>query len=76
MLEDIDKETVDFRPNYDESEVEPEVPTGRRVPNLLINGSEGIAVGMKQQDSGLQPDRDYRSADHAGEQSGHAVIGA
>ena len=45
MLEDIDKETVDFRPNYDESEVEPEVlPT--RVPNLLINGSSGIAVGM------------------------------
>ncbi len=45
LLEDIDKETVDFRPNYDESEVEPEVlPT--RVPNLLINGSAGIAVGM------------------------------
>ncbi len=45
LLEDIDKETVDFRPNYDDSEVEPEVlPT--RVPNLLINGSEGIAVGM------------------------------
>jgi len=38
LLEDIDKETVDFRPNYDDSEVEPEVlPT--RVPNLLINGS-------------------------------------
>jgi len=45
LLEDIDKETVDFRPNYDDSESEPEVlPT--RVPNLLINGSEGIAVGM------------------------------
>src|SRR5216117_3734560 len=45
LLEDIDKETVDFKPNYDESEVEPEVlPT--RVPNLLINGSSGIAVGM------------------------------
>jgi DNA gyrase subunit A len=45
LLEDIDKETVDFRPNYDESEVEPEVlPT--RIPNLLVNGSEGIAVGM------------------------------
>jgi DNA gyrase subunit A len=45
LLEDIDKETVDFRPNYDESEVEPEVlPT--RIPNLLINGSSGIAVGM------------------------------
>ncbi len=45
LLDDLDKETVDFRPNYDDSEVEPEVlPT--RVPNLLVNGSEGIAVGM------------------------------
>jgi DNA gyrase subunit A len=45
LLEDIDKETVDFRPNYDDSEQEPEIlPT--RVPNLLINGSSGIAVGM------------------------------
>ena len=45
LLEDIDRETVDFRPNYDESEWEPEVlPT--RVPNLLVNGSAGIAVGM------------------------------
>jgi DNA gyrase subunit A len=45
LLEDIDKETVDFRPNYDDTEQEPEVlPT--RVPNLLINGSAGIAVGM------------------------------
>ncbi|HBY64748.1 MAG TPA: DNA gyrase subunit A, partial [Solibacterales bacterium] len=45
LLEDIDKETVDFRPNYDDSTTEPEVlPT--RVPNLLVNGSAGIAVGM------------------------------
>jgi DNA gyrase subunit A len=45
LLEDIDQETVDFRPNYDDSEMEPEIlPT--RVPNLLINGSSGIAVGM------------------------------
>jgi DNA gyrase subunit A len=45
LLADIDKETVDFVPNYDESEVEPSVlPT--RVPNLLVNGSSGIAVGM------------------------------
>jgi DNA gyrase subunit A len=45
MLEDIDKETVDFRPNYDDSETEPEVlPT--RFPNLLVNGASGIAVGM------------------------------
>src|SRR5882724_2121478 len=45
LLEDLDKETVDFRPNYDDSEVEPDVlPT--RIPNLLVNGSDGIAVGM------------------------------
>jgi DNA gyrase subunit A len=45
VLEDIDKETVDFKPNYDDTETEPEVlPT--RIPNLLVNGSEGIAVGM------------------------------
>ena len=45
LMMDIDKETVDFRPNYDESEYEPEVlPT--RIPNLLVNGSSGIAVGM------------------------------
>ena len=45
MMEDIDKETVDFKPNYDESESEPEVLPAR-VPNLLVNGSSGIAVGM------------------------------
>ena len=45
LLADIDKETVDFVPNYDESEQEPAVfPT--RLPNLLVNGSAGIAVGM------------------------------
>jgi DNA gyrase subunit A len=45
LLEDIDRETVDFGPNYDGSEEEPLVlPT--RIPNLLINGSSGIAVGM------------------------------
>jgi DNA gyrase subunit A len=45
LLSDIDKETVDFVANYDESEHEPTVlPT--RVPNLLVNGSSGIAVGM------------------------------
>lgn len=45
MLADLDKETVDFIPNYDESESEPAVlPT--RIPALLINGSSGIAVGM------------------------------
>jgi DNA gyrase subunit A len=45
MLADIDKDTVDFTPNYDESRTEPVVlPT--RFPNLLVNGSGGIAVGM------------------------------
>ena len=45
LIANIDKETVDFVPNYDESEHEPAVfPT--RIPNLLINGSTGIAVGM------------------------------
>lgn len=45
MLEDIEKETVKFVPNYDESRQEPTVlPT--RIPNLLINGADGIAVGM------------------------------
>ncbi|MGA7626099.1 MAG: DNA gyrase subunit A [Candidatus Acidiferrales bacterium] len=45
MLADIEKETVDFVPNFDESEKEPVVlPT--RIPNLLVNGSSGIAVGM------------------------------
>jgi len=45
LLADIDKETVDFRANYDDSEQEPEVLPAR-APNLLINGSSGIAVGM------------------------------
>ena len=45
LLEDIDKETVDFGPNYDGSEHEPLILPSR-IPNLLINGSAGIAVGM------------------------------
>ena len=45
LMADIDKDTVDFQPNYDEKELEPSVmPT--RFPNLLVNGSAGIAVGM------------------------------
>ena len=45
MLADINKNTVDFAPNFDETEKEPEVlPV--RIPNLLVNGAEGIAVGM------------------------------
>ncbi len=45
MLRDIDKETVDFVPNFDEEEQEPTVLPSR-IPNLLVNGSNGIAVGM------------------------------
>jgi DNA gyrase subunit A len=45
MLIDIEKETVDWRPNYDDSRQEPQVLPSR-IPNLLINGSSGIAVGM------------------------------
>ncbi|MCE3238654.1 MAG: gyrA, partial [Gammaproteobacteria bacterium] len=45
LLADLEKETVDFSPNYDETEMEPTVlPT--QIPNLLVNGSSGIAVGM------------------------------
>lgn len=45
MLNDLDKDTVDFRPNFDDSLNEPEVlPT--KIPNLLVNGASGIAVGM------------------------------
>ncbi len=45
LLEDIDKDTVDFVPNYDESTTEPSVLPAR-IPNLLVNGAGGIAVGM------------------------------
>ncbi len=45
ILADLEKETVDFQPNYDESLSEPKVMPAR-IPNLLINGSDGIAVGM------------------------------
>ena len=45
MLSDLDKETVDFRPNFDESLKEPTVLPAK-IPNLLVNGAAGIAVGM------------------------------
>ena len=45
MLRDINKDTVDFKPNYDEHEIEP-IVLPSRFPNLLVNGSSGIAVGM------------------------------
>ncbi|RZJ40932.1 MAG: DNA gyrase subunit A, partial [Brevundimonas sp.] len=45
LMADIDKDTVDFQPNYDEKELEP-VVLPARIPNLLVNGAGGIAVGM------------------------------
>jgi len=45
LLDDLDKDTVDFKPNYDEKETEPTVLPSR-VPNLIVNGAGGIAVGM------------------------------
>ncbi|MCJ8355694.1 DNA gyrase subunit A, partial [Novacetimonas hansenii] len=45
LLDDIDRDTVDFQPNYDESEQEPQILPAA-FPNLLINGASGIAVGM------------------------------
>ena len=45
LLDDLDKDTVDFKPNYDEKELEP-VVLPARFPNLLVNGAGGIAVGM------------------------------
>jgi len=45
LLKDIEKDTVDWRPNYDDSRQEPQVLPAR-IPNLLINGTAGIAVGM------------------------------
>src|SRR5690606_29171890 len=45
MLKDLEKETVDWQPNYDESLKEPKVLPSK-IPNLLVNGSAGIAVGM------------------------------
>ena len=71
MLDDIDKDTVDFQPNYDETQSEPTVLPSR-FPNLLVNGAGGIAVGMATNipphnlgeviDACLRPDR--RSGDH------------
>lgn len=50
MLRDINKDTVDFKPNFDEHEIEP-VVLPSRFPNLLVNGSSGIAVGMADRKS-------------------------
>ena len=59
MLEDIKLDTVDFQPNYDEKYQEPRVLPGK-FPNLLVNGSGGIAVGMATLDPAAQPGRGLR----------------
>ena len=67
LLRDLDKETVDFQPNYDESLEEPTVLPAR-FPNLLVNGSQGIAVGMATNIAAAQPGRDHRRhVPHAGQ---------
>ena len=64
MLRDIDMDTVDFGPNYDESRKEP-LAMPARFPNLLVNGSSGIAVGMAWVGQ-PRPERHRPSAAHAG----------
>ena len=58
LLSDIDKDTVDFQDNYDNSEREPTVLPAR-FPNLLVNGGGGIAVGMANQHSPAQSGRSH-----------------
>src|SRR3546814_7484600 len=53
LLEDLDKDTVDFTPNYDASETEPQVLPAR-FPNLLVNGAGGLAVRSAEHTSDLQ----------------------
>ena len=69
MLRDIDMDTVDFAPNYDESRKEP-VVVPARFPNLLVNGSTGIAVGMATNIPPASPGRDRRRGRAADRQAG------
>ena len=62
MLDDLKLDTVDFIPTYDEKHLEPSVLPSK-FPNLLVNGANGIAVGMATSDSAAQPGRDLRCAD-------------
>ena len=72
MLRDIEKETVDWDPNFDESRKEPRVLPSR-FPNLLVNGSSGIAVGYGHQHSPPQPDRGHQRGDlRAGQRKRHS----
>ena len=62
LLDDLKLDTVDFIPTYDERHTEPTVLPSK-FPNLLVNGSNGIAVGMATVDSAAQPGRSLRRAD-------------
>ena len=70
MLRDLDSDTVDFGPNYDGSEQEPLVLPAR-FPNLLVNGSSGIAVGHGDEHPAAQPQGDDRRDDRLHRQPGH-----
>src|SRR5260370_5847587 len=67
LLRDIDKDTVDFKPNYDNQTEEP-VVLPARLPNLLLNGSTGIAVGMA---TNIPPHNLVRSEEHTSELQSH-----
>ena len=75
MLADIDRDTVDFVPNYDETQQEP-VVLPARLPNLLVNGSSGIAVGMATNIPAAQPERDRRRPGARAREPGGADRGA
>ena len=75
LLEDIDKETVDFQENYDASAAEPKVLPAR-FPNLLVNGSGGIAVGMATNIPPHNLSEIVNGSDCADRQSGDAAAGA
>ena len=70
LLADIDKETVDFQPNYDDKEQEPTVLPAR-FPNLLVNGATGIAVGMATNIPPHNLTRDHRRDDRAHQEARH-----
>ncbi len=70
MLADIDKDTVDFVPNYDGQHLEPEILPAQ-FPNLLVNGSDGIAVGYGDQHPAAQSRRDLRRAAGVDQQARH-----
>ena len=69
LLQDIDKDTVGFHLNFDDTQKEPDLLPGR-FPNLLVNGSSGIAVGLATNIPAAQPGRSHRRRDRPDAQSG------